>query len=69
MGVGNLQSAPPVDTAASETVSDTEVTFKPSTTGKLLSASSARLDPLPDAAPVSVDVPARPEEDFQGRHL
>jgi len=28
MGVGNSQSAPPVDTTVNETMSDTEVTFK-----------------------------------------
>ena len=51
IGVGDPQSAPP----------DSEVTFKPSTTGRLLSAFSDRLDPPPDAAPGSVDLPARPE--------
>jgi len=70
MGVGNPQSSPPVDIAASafEMLSDVEVTFKPYTTGRLLSASSAHPDPPPDAASGSVDVPARPEEASQGRH-
>ena len=68
MDVGNYQSAPSVDTAVSETMCDVEVTFKPSTAGKLLSASSARPDSPPDAAPGSVDVPSRPEEASQGRH-
>jgi len=52
MGVDDPQSAPP----------DSEVTFKSCTTGRLLSASSDRPDPPPDAAPGSVDVPARPEK-------
>jgi len=62
MGMGDPQSALPVGTV----VSETEVTFKPSTTGTLLSASSDRPDPPRDAAPGSVDVPARPEEASQG---
>ena len=57
MGVGDPQSAPP----------DCEVTFKQSTTRRLLSASSDRPDPQPDAAPGSVNVPTRPEEASQGR--
>ena len=72
MGVGKTQSSPPVDTAASafEMVSDVEITFKPYTTSKpLLSASFGRPDPPPDAAPGSVDVPARPEKASQARHI
>ena len=70
MGVGIPQSSPPVDTAvsASESVSDVEVTFKPRTTGRLVSASFACPDPPPDAAPGSVDVSARPKEASEGRH-
>jgi len=69
MSVGEPKSAPPVGNTASVTVSETEITFKPSTTGRLLSASSESPDPPPDAAPGSVNVPARPEEASQGRHL
>jgi len=63
MGVGDPQSTPPVGTA------DSEITFKPTTgTANLISASSDRPDPPPDATPGSVDVPARPEQASQGRH-
>jgi len=48
-------------------LSDVEVTFKPRTSGSLVSASFARLDPPPDAAPGLVDVPTRPEEASEGR--
>jgi len=57
MGVCDPQAAPP----------DSEVTFKPPTTGTLLSASSHRPDPQTNAAPGSVDMLARPEEASQGR--
>ena len=64
IGVGDPQSAPPVG------IIDSEVTFKPSTTGtsKLISSSFDRPDPPPDATSGSVDVPARPERASQGRH-
>ena len=64
MGMGDPQSAPPVG------IADAEIVFRPTTgTASLVSASSDRPDPPPDAISGSVDVPARPEQATQGRHM
>jgi len=64
IGVGEPQSAPPIE------IVDAEIVFKPTTgMATYISASSDRPDPPLEAIPGSVDVPARPEQASNSRHI